>query len=266
MSWKLAPSWVRVCARFLVLCGLIGGAGNLAALSDTNEQAQTSNQSPILSMGIKSFTVKNADMEEALRTLSGHGVSRIVIGFERIPHYEGQAGPRMSLDLTNTTVEKILHRLCEEDQRYEYRPVAGEMVDIFPKGSLDNPDDLLSVKVREYRVDRPEWPGGVITTIAQDAPELKELLERKKQEWLKKRGGLPGGSPGSILSGNGIPPRFVLHLKNVTVRQILNAISLESVRMFKNGNVYAPSGWEYDFIISAIAPTTLGGYPQWKEF
>lgn len=266
MNNKHSLSWVWTCSRVLLLGGLSGVVAISPALSQTKEHLQTPAKSSILSVGIKSFAVKDADMEEALRTLSDQITFRIVIGFERIPHYEGHDGPRMSFDLTNTTVGEILHRLCEKDSRYEYRPVEGQMVDVFSKGSLDNPDDLLNIKVREYRVDAPAWPGGVIATIAQDVPELRELLERKKQEWLKKRGASPGGTPGSLLSGNGIPPRFVLHLKNVTVRQILNAISLESVRMFKAGKVYAPSGWEYDFIISATAQTTLGGYPQWKEF
>ncbi|MGH9445874.1 MAG: hypothetical protein ACRD3O_09125 [Terriglobia bacterium] len=71
---------------------------------------------------------------------------------------------------------------------------------------------------------------------------------------------------GSILSGNMPPPRLSLHLRNVTVREVLNSLALASVNRFKEGKNYGPTGWEYDFLIDPNASTGLGGYPHWKAF
>ena len=80
---------------------------------------------------------------------------------------------------------------------------------------------------------------------------------------------------GSILSGSATPLRFTLTLHDVTVRQILDAIALKSIQMFKEGPDYdahgmplkwAPVGWQYDFVIDPNAWTGLGGYPKWSAF
>jgi hypothetical protein len=263
-TWSQAILWVLI--QFLILYVFPLTVRDYSVRAEQRSIDRAAANLPILSVEIKSFVVNGADMEEALRTLSDQVTFRVVIGFERIPHHEGESGQPMSLELTNTTVGKILSRLCRMDLRYEYRPVEGQMVEVFPKGALDNPEDLLNVKIKEFSVDREALPGGVIQMIGQDAPELKELLDHKKEEWMKNSDGAPGGSPGSMLSGNMPLPHFTLRLENVTVRHILNAIALESVRMFEDGKVFAPGGWEYDFVVSGNAPTTLGGYPKWKTF
>lgn len=257
----------------LLLLALLGkGEAQRAVPVPTRSKASAT----ILAVPVKSFEVQHASMAEALLKLRSSDVSRVVIGFERIPHREGEESGPISLTLTDTTLGEVVRRLCEADPRYEYQVVAGQtmdtrlsgsMIEVRPKGSLKNPDNLLNVKVNDYKVDaRSAGAIEAIERIAEDAPELREFLRHKHEEWVKKTGRQPGGFPGSIMSGNMPPPPFAIELDDVTVRQILDTISLKSIEMFKEGKNYAPVGWEYDFTIHPNAPTGLGGYPKWKAF
>ncbi|MGH9433390.1 MAG: hypothetical protein ACRD3T_17805, partial [Terriglobia bacterium] len=211
----------------------------------------------IADVPVKSFKVENANMAEVLLALRISDVNRIVIGFERLPHLPDEKGGPISLALTNATVGQVVQRLCQADPRYEYQVIDGSMVDVRPKDATTDPSDLLNIRVHDYKVDANITAGQAIDQINGDAPELRNFLQRKLDEW-SKRTGEPLGFPGSIMSGNMPPPRFRLHLLNVTGRQILDAISLKSVEMFRQGPGYgpngmplkmAPTGWEYDFTV-----------------
>ncbi len=236
-------------------------------------------EAPILAIRVKSLGVTNATMAEALLALRSQDPDHIVIGFERLPHPEGEKEGPISLVFANATVADILQHFCRADPRYEYKATEGLMVDVRPKGATEDPTDLLNVRVRDYNIDANVTAMQAIARIDQDAPELRDFLRRKHEEWMEKTDRQPGGSPGSIVSGNMPPPRFALHLQDVTVRQILDAISLKDTEAFiqvlKEGKRFdaqgkwtrdTPTGWEYDFVIKADAPTGLGGYPKWQAF
>ena len=224
---------------------------------------------------VKSFKIDHASMEEGLFALRSSDVDHIVIGFEELPHLDGEAGGPISITLTGTTVGEVVQRLCRGDPRYGYRIIGeGAMVEIRPKASNGDPNDLLNFRVHDYSVDADIMPAQAIEHIGDDASSLKEFLRHKAEEWSKRTGETPG-SPGSILSGNAIPPRFTLHLKNITVCQILITISLKSIQIFRTGPNFdrngmrlgsAPVGWKYEFLIDPNAPTGLGGYPKWTAF
>jgi hypothetical protein len=261
----------------VLLCVLISAAAGAAW------RAQEPAASPggaaelrILDVHVKSFKVERASMAEALLALRSADVDHIVIGFERLPHLPGAKGGPISLDVHGATVGEIIRRLCELDPRYEYAAPEAVMIDVWPKGAKNNPNDLLNFKVPAYDVDANVWPFNLIEHIDQDIPALRSFMERKHEEWLRKMGNPPGGSMGSILSGNAPPPRFTLSLRNLTIRQILDAISLKTIHGFKSGARYeapgfhatrlTPTGWEYDFVVAPDASTGLGGYPSWKRF
>jgi hypothetical protein len=233
---------------------------------------------------VAAFKVEKKNMAEALLALRSEDVKDIVIGFERIPHIEGEKGGPISLAVTDTTAGEVVRRLCQADPRYEYQVVEssavqpdlkGPMIEIHPRGAGQDPADLLNIRVRDYKVDANITPEAAIEHIHEDAPELREFLYRKALEWLKETGCQPGGSPGSLISGNMVPPRFTLHLQDVTVRQILDEISMRSIQMFKEGPNFdssgrglrsGPTGWQYDFVTNPDAGTGLGGYPRWTSF
>jgi hypothetical protein len=232
---------------------------------------------------VASFKVEKKNMAEALVALVSGDRKDIVIGFERIPHIEGERGRPITLAVADATVGEVVRRLCQADPRYEYQVVEnsvvqpdlkGAMIEIRPRGALNDTTDLLNIRVRDYKVDANIAPETAIEHIHEDAPELREFLYRKAEEWVERTGRHPAAF-GSILSGNMVPPRFTLHLQDVTVRQILDEISMRSIQMFKEGPNFdssgrglrsGPTGWQYDFVTNPDAGTGLGGYPRWTSF
>lgn len=214
---------------------------------------------------VKSFKVENVDMRGALSALVSTD-RNIVIGFERIPARERERKGDISLRVTDGTVEQIVQRLCLADRRYEYSVIKGMMIEVRPKGSTEDPKDLLNIKIRDYKIDGDFAAAQVIEGIDNDAPELRDFLRRNREEWAKTQGRGSTGSPGSIVTGNMTSPRFILHLRDFTVRQVLDAISLKSIEIFREGKNFGPTGWEYSFVTDPGAPTGLGGYPTWTTF
>lgn len=268
--------------RRVSLIGLLAGGALVSHLMACGARLEAQTQScpcssvhgaaaPILDVPVKDFKVEHANMAEALLKLRVSDVPHVVIGFERIPHPEAEKGGPISLAIRDGRLGDVAERLCQADPRYEYEVISGLMIDIRPKGAAKDLNDLLNIKVRDYKVDANILADSAIERINEDAPELREFLYRKVEEWAKRTGEHPG-TLGSILSGNMLPPRFTLELHNVTVRQILDAISMKSIEMFKEGPDFdssgrgvkwGPTGWEYDFVIHPNAATGLDGYPKW---
>ena len=79
------------------------------------------------------------------------------------------------------------------------------------------------------------------------------------------------GFPGAILHGN-MDPEVNLNLRNMTVREILNAVVLYSRQRSDQtptdigGNKIPPTSWIYEFVMNPEAPTGLGGIPRWVAF
>lgn len=263
-------------SRNITLIALLAGGVLLAPLMGRSARLWSQTQSPagsglhrtptpILAVPVKSFKVEHASMAEALLKLRSSDVPHVVIGFERIPHRGPDKGGPISLAATDSTLGEVVQRLCRADPRYEYELISGLMIEVRPKGAAKDPKDLLNMIIQDYRIDADIAAWQAVERIKDDAPELRAFLRSKAEEWAK-RTGRATGSPGSLISGNMSPPRFTLELHHVTMRQILNAISLKSIEMFKEGKNYAPTGWEYDFVIVPNAPTGIDGFPKWTSF
>jgi len=233
---------------------------------------------------IKDYKVENVTMTEALLKLRDCDLRQVLIGFEAVPHREGEKGRSISLKVDAGTLGEVVRHLCEADPRYEYAVVQGpightdlkgSMMEIRPKGALKDRTDLLNMRVRDYEIDSNITAGEAILHINQDAPELQEFLHRKAEGWRQRKGIPPGPEIGAIMHGNMIPPRFTLRLHDVTVRQILDVISLKSIDVYEQqpevnaqgmrGKPY-PTGWRYDFVIKPAASTGIGGIPEWQYF
>jgi hypothetical protein len=253
-------------ACIVVICHLIGRLLRLDAETQSSPDSDVRQAGPpIFDIRVKSLKIENADMAEALLKLRDADLNHVVFGFERIPYHEGEKGGPITLVLTDSTLGGAVRRLCEADSRYEYHVVSDRMVDVRPKGAAEDPNGLLNMRIKHYKIDVNADAAQVIERIAEDAPELREFLHRKAEEWGRETGKHPG-TLGSNLSGNMLPTKFTLELHNATVRQILDAISLKSIEMFKEGKNYGPVGWQFDFVVHPNAPTGLGGFAKWARF
>jgi hypothetical protein len=227
-------------------------------------------QPSVMSYSVSTYTVHDATMEEALRALRATNPNQILIGFERFPHRRNESETKLSLSLSNATVEEILTALCKNDSRYVYAISDSRVIQVHPRNSSTDPPDLLNLPVHDFSVEETMTPAAVISRIGELAPELSSYLADKKRDYYAQRGILPS-SPGALMHGN-MDPQLKIHLRDVTVRQILNAIVSYSYELYETakpdwtGNKQAPTSWIYDFTVDPDAPTGLGGYPTWTPF
>jgi len=243
------------------------------SLAITDQPRQKTNLSPndsVFSEIVESFDVQNSTMEEALRVLRQHDFANILIGFEKIAHREGERSESLSLSTKRATVGEILDQLCQHSKQYRYEIIEGGIIYIHPAHAESDPLGLLNIRISDFAVQGKMVPAAIIVRIGELAPELNNYLDRKKNEYYSRRGISPA-SPGAIGHGN-MDPNVNLHLRNMTVREILNATVVYSVRLRDEtpadwtGNKPPTTSWMYEFVINPNAPTGLGFTPRRVAF
>ena len=258
----------------LLWCRTIRLAGMVTILSvvwlPSASEMSGQNGDSILDLKIDSLRVENADMEEALRLLRRKDYTKILIGFEKVPQWwEGKEPKNISLDVTNATVRDILDQLCEADPRYDYEVIDNVLINVFPKEARNYEGNLLNIEIRRFSVHGKHTPRGVVVAIRGYAPELRNYLFQKRSEYYARKGVTPPGVPGHGFSSRGMSPQFDLELENMTVREILNAVVLYSLKLYRerppnpNGWRPPPTSWIYKFTLKPDDPTGLEGIPRW---
>lgn len=221
----------------------------------------------VLNVSVVEYSLDEADMQEALSILRAKDPKRILIGFETIKdHRKSQPVIIRNLHLRNHTVGQILQRLCGEDPRYAFEVMSdSRIVNVYLTSARRDARNLLNVRISRFDVDGYVYPQTLIKSIDRYAPELREYLDEKRREhWA--RTGPPGAFPGSVLSGDAPVPKVSIHLRDLTIREILNAIVLYTSDHRNALGFSFPLGWKYEFIVDPAAPTGLGGEPKWEIF
>jgi len=240
------------------------------ACVDQNTSPTTRQEKTVLLEPVESFRVENSTMEAALGTLRQTDFARILIGFEKIAHRQGEKVEPLSLSMSNSTVGQILDQLCEKSGGYTYDIVDSRIIHVYPAHAQSDPVGLLDLKISEFLVEGNMLPAALIVRIPDLAPELASYLGAKKSEYYARHN-IARASPGAIGRGN-MDPKVNLHLRNMTVREILNAIVLYSVQLRNqtppdaHGYKLPTASWTYEFVIDPNAPTGLGGTPRWIAF
>ncbi|MCI0623355.1 MAG: hypothetical protein L0387_17135 [Acidobacteria bacterium] len=168
------------------------------------------------------------------------------------------------MDLKDPTVGEILDQLCKADPRYTYEFSGETFINVFPLGAKVDPTNLLNLRVKHAVINEKRRPEVVIRRIPDFAPELAKYLEDMAKEQAK-RTGIPYGTVGSRMRGN-MDPQISLEFRNMTVREILNAVSLFSADLYRKDSHFAAVSWKYEFVVDPKAATGLGGYPKWDVF
>lgn len=221
----------------------------------------------ILNVSVEEYSFDEAEMQEALGILRGKDPKRILIGFETIKD-DPKSRPTLirNLHLRNQTVAQILLRLCAEDPRYAFEVMSdSRIVNVYLTSARSDARNLLNVHVSQFDVDGYVHPQTLIRSIDRYAPELGDYLNEKlREQWV--RTGPPGAFLGSVLSGDAPVPKVSIHLRDLTIREILNAIVLYTSDHRDALGFSFPLSWKYEFIVDPAAPTGLGGQPKWDIF
>ncbi len=162
-------------------------------------------------------------------------------------------GEEPSVDLSiqpGSTVGDALHQILRQLPEYRFEVVSDHLIGIYPAGAKEDPNDLLNLHVSRFDVVS-EDPGALLSRPQDFIPELKGRLTPRRAG-----GPQPGGTGGDELRGVG--PGITLHLRNVTVRDILNAVSEATEKFPPN---LSPVGWVYSFQPDPNLPA--GGVHSW---
>jgi len=163
--------------------------------------------------------------------------------------------PLVNVDLQpGSNLGDALEQLINQVPGYEFQVVSAHMINIYPAGAEKDPQDVLNAFVPRFDAVNSE-PAHVLTRPQDFIPELKARLTPKRTG-TPQLGGICCG-----LGGGENAPTITLHLRNVTVRQILNAVS-EAMEQFPPN--HPPVGWLYTFQPDPTSP--VGGKHSWMFF
>jgi len=154
----------------------------------------------------------------------------------------------------DATLGVALREVIAQLPPYEMEAVSDHLIDLRPKGAREDPDNILNLRVPTF--DTASTAAyGILDAPRDFIPELNQALrpepEPGKQVIELYFGGYHGGPP------------VTLHLKNVTVRDILNAASVATEQSYGDHKPDAPRGWTFAF--DPNPPSGKSKY-SWRSF
>jgi hypothetical protein len=157
--------------------------------------------------------------------------------------------PTVNVNLKpGSTLGDALRQILQQAPGYTFEVVSEHLINIYPVGANQDPGDLLNLRVPRFDAVNAQL-GDILTRPQEFIPELKARL-------VRRRPGEPGGYGLSVLSSVG--PTFTLHLRRVTVRQILNAVTKATEKFPAERS---PLGWACTFKADPTLPA--GGVYTW---
>ena len=196
-----------------------------------------SSQAPTLNavLRYRALFVRGIPLTEALRTI-GADVEKGYISFGVEVYVTAGKEPVVDLDVPpGASVDDVRRQLSRQLPQYEFDIVSPHLVSVCPKVAMRDPKDPLNIRVLRFDANG-EAAGAILTWPERFIPELRQ------------RTGSQGGADnkhidlyvGPVAVGTAVK----LSLRNVTVRQILCAVS-EATE--DTGPKDVPLGWEYSF-------------------
>jgi hypothetical protein len=220
-------------------------------------------QRSVSDIRIDYLKLENATVEKALEILRSKDPDRIIFGFEKIFEKEPALAPTVSFEVRDTNIADILNRICQADPRYIYEYVSDTLINVFPVLSKLDKNNILNMYIKDFTAIGKYQPLYVMDHLKYFAPELREFLLKKGQEYAKRTGKGYGVAGSELISD--YKPEINIELHNMTIREILNSVAIYNINISKKVNI-PPFSWKYEFELDADAPTGLGGYPKWSFF
>jgi hypothetical protein len=158
--------------------------------------------------------------------------------------------PAVNVNLKpGSTLGDALRQIFQQVPGYTFDVVSQHLINVYPIGANRDPADLLNLRVPAFdAVD--VYPGDILARPQDFMPEVRARLFPRKP-------GEPTGY-GLIVLG-GVGPTVTLHLRDVTVRQVLNAVSQETEEFPATSS---PLGWVCYFRPNPTLPA--GGTYRWE--
>ncbi len=176
--------------------------------------------------------------------------------------------PTVNLNVASeNTLGEALRQIFSQVPRYRYEVVSEHLINVYPVGAKDDPNDVLNAKIEHLDFDEePDW---LIEEPQRFMPEVGPLLARRTNGPPA-----PPGFPSVVATGG--EPKVSLRLDGVTVRQILNALSEATetyparwfpfswVVTFRPDDSFVAGG-EYSWALTPSVPKTWKQEPKGEK-
>jgi hypothetical protein len=202
----------------------------VAALATTPSVAQTSDEHATLDRPFHPLfsDAGRHPLVRAIRSLSGPTMDTFLdFGIE----LNGDESSQPMVVITSAeglSVGQTLERILAQAPDYDFQVKSAHFISVAPKRMRSDPADLLNLKVARFDVEGVQ-SGKILTWPESVIPELMRVMYPDKP-------GDPQAVHVYMGLGVSIGPLVTLHLRDTTVREILDAVSIETeIGALKNG-------------------------------
>lgn len=209
-------------------------------------------KSPLdLSLFPAPITRNNLALSQALGTIGAYVQGGYVLFGVELHTKDGNE-PLVSVNLPpNSRLADGLRQILDQVPGYKYEVISPHMVNIYPAGANSDPADVLNTAVPQFDAVDVD-PAQILSRPMDFIPQLATRLRPKSSANSQPRGVI-----GEVMRGVNAPT-LTLHLKDTTVRQILNSTS-DAMGQFPPDS--QPLGWVYLFQPDPSLPA--GGKHSW---
>jgi hypothetical protein len=238
--------------RFLLSCAITANACSFV-----------SGAQGLISLPLPEFR-ETGPTTQVIKKLARAAYGKGLIGFESLEDPERG----IFVAISGADFGTALRTICVQDPRYKLVETdSPDLVNLLPAGDRSRGHKILEFRIPKLDIEADDLPENLIVKLAVYSPELWKYL---LQVYLSE-GGLDPHQPGAGggFSGNAKLPHYSIHLTNTSVKDLLNEIALESLRI-KRANprkktgpstpdelYVSVTGWEFRF----VDPRSMSFYP-----
>lgn len=185
-----------------------------------------------LDQKIADMDVRESTLFDTLVTIRQKNTDSVVFGFE-----DNRDPSKASVVLHSGNVRTLLSVLREAYPAYEFKVSAPGLINVCPARSYRG-SQILDVHLAHFQAYGKRTVSDVISRLPNEVPELRNLLFPGKS-----------GTLGASTEG-GMEPTLNFAVDDVTVRQLLNKLSLYSLHLHSERDDRKqplPVSWRYRF-------------------
>jgi hypothetical protein len=194
-------------------------------------------------------------IRDLVRSARFEGVYEGVVGLEHLD----DSRRSVSVAAVKTDTRSVLRTICQQDPSYRIVETdSPDVVNILAADSQAPGHDVLEFRIPTLDIESDDSADRLIGGL----PDYSPVLWQHLKEVYLRGGGVDTRQSGATggLDGIGKHPHYSIHLTKASVREVLNAIVLQSFRMYQAIGVdprlvstpdqlrVTPVGWEYRFL------------------
>ena len=168
---------------------------------------------------VKDF-YKSGTFFDVVATLVAQIQPGIAVGFAKADGPD----PKVTISTQDVTLGEIINQMILQDNRY--RVVTDQTLSvphIVPRDDDARSMQLLKLRIQRFDIVTDDWPNNLLMRIPEFSPEIATYLGN----WYARESRItkPLGSPGANMTTDVPPPHVEIHLRDVTVMQVLDALA-----------------------------------------